>query len=386
MPQSTSDINSKIQAGKAQVVTALVLKKMVQTLGIKKVAEQVDVITTGVFEVIESAGAIINLGHTDPPIRLRSCWLDGVLAYTGLGAVDLYLGATQESDSAEEGQKHRTGAQVIADLIAGKSVTLKAIALANDCYPRTSLDTTITKDSINQFYLYNPRGLYQNFIVGVNSGEDILYTYLGPLQPRLGNAVYANPGAIAPLWNDPDLRLVGIGSKIWLGGGIGYIVGEGTQHFPLQKRLENRTPIGPASTLAIVGDAKTMDSRWVRACYFRNYGSALMMGVGMALPVVDEIVVAQAAVQDHEIVAPIVDFSIPRRARPSFGTVSYAELKSGKITINGQTVRTAPLSSIYLAERIAIQLKTEIEQGKFLLTTPTAPIPSDRTFIAQDLL
>jgi uncharacterized protein (DUF39 family) len=384
MPQTIADINTKISSGKAKVVTASELKQMVKELGISAVVKRVDVISTGSFEPIESAGAIINLGHTDPPIRLRSCWLDGVLAYTGLGAVDLYVGATQEADTPEDGQRYRTGAQVIADLIAGKAVPLKAIAQPNDCYPRASLETTITKDSINQFYLYNPRSLYQNFIVGVNSGEEALYTYLGPLQPRLGNAVYANAGAIAPLWNDPDLRLLGIGSRVWLGGGIGYITGEGTQHFPLQKRLDNRTPIGPAATIALVGDAKGMDSRWVRACYFRNYGSALMLGVGVALPVLDEAVIEKAAVGDQDIVAPVVDFSIPRRARPSFGTVTYAQLKSGTIVIGGKNVRSAPLASIYLAERIAQQLKTEIQQGKFLLTAPVAPLPHDRGFIAQD--
>ncbi|MFM7713526.1 MAG: homocysteine biosynthesis protein, partial [Microcystis sp.] len=102
-------------------------------------------------------------------------------------------------------------------------------------------------------------------------GERTLYTYLGPLQPRLGNAVYSNPGAISPLLNDPDLEAIGIGTRLFLGGGIGYIAWEGTQHFPLQKRLQNRTPIGPASTLALIGDAKQMNARWVRGCYFKNY-------------------------------------------------------------------------------------------------------------------
>jgi uncharacterized protein (DUF39 family) len=200
----------------------------------------------------------------------------------------------------------------------------------------------------------------------------------------LGNAVYANPGAIAPLWNDPDLRVLGIGSRVWLGGGIGYIAWEGTQHFPLQKRLANGTPIGPAATVALIGDAKTMDSRWVRGCYLRNYGPALMLGVGVPIPVLDEAVLAKAAVQDQDIVAPVVDFSIPRRVRPTFGTVSYAQLKSGRITIDGKTIRTAPLSSIHLAQQIAKLLRDSIQAGNFLLTEAVAPLPSDRTFIAQD--
>jgi uncharacterized protein (DUF39 family) len=387
MPQTVAQINAKIIAKQAKVLTVNELKALVAAEGIKAATKQVDVITTGTFEPTESAGAMINLGHTDPPIKIRSGWIDGVAAYAGLGAVDLYLGATQEivlDAAVDEEAIDRGGGHVIADLIAGKSLSLRATGQANDCFPRTLLETTISKDSINQFYLYNPRGLYQNFIVGVNGGDRQLYTYLGPLQPRLGNAVYSNPGAVSPLWNDPDLRLIGVGTKIFMGGGIGYVAWEGTQHFPLQKRLPNRTPIGPASTLALIGDAKQMNPKWVRGCYFRHYGSALMMGVGIPLPVIDEAVVEKAAVRDQELIAPVIDFSIPRRVRPTFGSVNYAQLKSGRIKIDGQKVRTAPLASIYLSNLVAETLKDWIAAGDFTLTEPVAMLPDDRPFVPQD--
>jgi L-aspartate semialdehyde sulfurtransferase len=384
--RTIDEINDKISQKKAVVWTVEEVKAKVAELGIEKVAKQVDVITTGSFEPMESSGAILNLGHTDPPIKIRSCTLDGVPAYAGFGAVDLYLGATQLVDYAGEAEdrKERGGAHVIEDLIAGKSINLKAIGHGTDCYPRTSFDTTITKDSINQFYLYNPRNLYQNFIVGVNGGDRQLHTYLGPLQPRLGNAVYSNTGAISPLLNDPDLEVIGIGTRIWLGGGIGYVAWEGTQHFPLQKRQDNRTPIGPGATLALVGDAKQMDAKWVRGCYMKNYGPSLMLGVGVPIPVLNAEIVAHCAVLDKDIVAPIVDFSIPRRVRPTFGLVSYAQLKSGKIKIEGKTVRVAPLASIFLSRQVAIELKAAIDRGEFLLTQPVAMLPRDRTFIPQD--
>ncbi|MEI6428138.1 MAG: homocysteine biosynthesis protein [Pseudanabaena sp. ELA607] len=387
MRQTIAEINHKITQGTVRVLTVTELKHLVQDVGVTAAAQQVDVITTGTFEPMESSGAILNLGHTDPPIKIRSCWIDGVAAYAGFGAVDLYLGATQEAEITEDtpySPHWRGGGHVIADLIAGKSLPLRAIGHPNDCYPRQGFETTITKDSINQFYLFNPRNLYQNFIVGVNGGEQTLYTYLGPLQPRLGNAVYANPGAISPLWNDPDLQVVGIGTKIFMGGGIGYIAWEGTQHNPLQKRLDNRTPIGPAATVALIGDAKQMDAQWVRGCYFRNYGASLMLGVGVPIPVLDEAVVLRAAVLDENLVAPVIDYAIPRRVRPSFGTVSYKELKSGKITIDGVTVRTAPLASLHLAEQVTKTLKTWIKEGQFTLTEPVAELPQQRLFLAQD--
>jgi uncharacterized protein (DUF39 family) len=392
--RTLAEINDRIVQKKAVVWTVEEAKVHVAELGVTRAAKKVDVITTGTFEPMESSGATINLGHTDPPINIRRCWLDGVPAYAGVGAVDLYLGAAQIVETSEtddpfvreiDDKEMRGGGHVIEDLIAGKPIQLRALGQVSDCYPRASFDTTITRDSINQFYLFNPRNLYQNFIVGVNGGDRTLYTYLGPLLPQLGNAVYANPGDIAPLFNDPELHSVGIGTRIFLGGGIGYVAWEGTQHFPLQKRLPNQTPIGPAATLALIGDAKQMDAKWVRGCYFNNYGPSLMLGVGVPFPVLDEAVLERCAVEDKDLVAPIVDFSIPRRVRPTFGLVSYAQLKSGRITVDGKTVRVAPLASIYRSRQVALELKQWIEAGEFTLTAPVASLEMDRSFIPQDV-
>ncbi|NJR48673.1 MAG: hypothetical protein HC780_03050 [Leptolyngbyaceae cyanobacterium CSU_1_3] len=390
--RTIAEINDKIDRHQVRVLTVEELKARVAEVGVAQTAQEVDVVTTGTFEPMESSGAILNLGQTDPPIKIRQCWMDGVAAYAGFGAVDLYVGASQMVEysgmgdgSDGEESRDRGGGHVIEDLIAGKSVHLRAIGQVTDCYPRASFEATITRDTINQFYLFNPRNLYQNFIVGVNGGDRPLFTYLGSLQPRLANAVYSNPGALSPLLNDPDLQLVGIGTRIFLGGAIGYVTWEGTQHFPLQKRLPNRTPIGPAATLALIGDAKQMDARWVRGCYLKGYGSSLMLGVGVPLPVLSEEVVVHCAVQDKDLVAPIVDFSIPRRVRPTFGLVSYAQLKSGRVAIDGKSVRVAPLASLYLSRQVAIELKHWIEAGTFTLSEAVAPIPHDRAFIPQDL-
>ncbi|ERN40175.1 hypothetical protein KR51_00034670 [Rubidibacter lacunae KORDI 51-2] len=391
--RTIASINDKIRRQQATVWTVEELKARVREVGTAKAFASVDVVTTGTFEPVESSGAMLNLGHTDPPINIRQCWLDGIPAYAGLGAVDLYLGATAMPDytdasgmEADAAARDRGGGHVIEDLVLGKPVQLRALGQVSDCYPRASFETTISRTTINQFYLLNPRNLYQNFIVGVNAGDRVLYTYLGPLQPHLGNAVYSHPGALSPLLNDPDLQLVGIGSKVFLGGATGYVIGEGTQHFPLQKRLPNRTPIGPAATLAIAGDAKLMDSRWLRGCYFPNYGPSLMLGIGVPLPVLSEDMVVHCAIGDDDVVAPVVDFSIPRRVRPTFGLVTYAQLKSGRISIEGKPVRTAPLASIPKSRQVAEELKKWILAGQFTLAEPVAPIPKDRTFLPQDRL
>lgn len=385
--RTIEEINDKILQKKAKVCTIEELKAQVKKLGIKKTYEKFDVICAGTFEPMESSGAILNLGHTDPPMKIRHCWLDGVPAYAGFGAVDLYLGATalpDVNDAENNLIPEKGGAHVIESLIAGNSVSVKAIGQVTDCYPRASFDATININSINQFYLCNPRNLYQNFIVGVNGGDRTLYTYLGPLLPRLGNAVYSNIGALSPLLNDPYLEAIGIGTKIFLGGAEGMITWEGTQNFPLQKRSPNGTPIGPASTLALIGDGKKMDRKWVRGCYFKNYGASLMLGVGIPFPVLNEKIIENCAVEDKDIYAPVMDFSIPRRVRPSFGLVNYAQLKQGKIKIEGQIVKVASVASLYLSRQVAETLKQWILDGKFTLTEPVSPLPSSTPFLSQD--
>ena len=375
--RTVADINRKISDETATVLTALELKQLVADIGVSSTFQQVDVIATGTFEPMDASGAILNVGHSDPPIKIARATINDVPAYAGFGAVDLYLGASQPRERRDE---RYGGGHAIADLIAGKSMHLHAVGHVTDCYPRAEIDTHITKDRLNQFYLFNPRNVYQNFIVGVNGGDRPLYTYLGTLQPHLGNAVYSNPGCLSPLINDPDLKAVGIGTRIFLGGAQGYIAWEGTQHFPNQKRLPNRTPIGPAATLALIGNAKEMSERWVRGCYFKGYGPSLMLGVGIPIPVLTPEVVERAAVSDSDLVAPVIDFSIPRRVRPSFGMVSYEQLKSGKVMLNGQTVRVASLASLRMSQAVAETLRDEIRAGRFLLSEAVAPLPSDRPF------
>ncbi|MDA0867836.1 MAG: hypothetical protein O2890_15825, partial [Cyanobacteria bacterium] len=173
--RTLDEINDRIRNQTVVVETAPAFKTRAAEVGVKAAYKTVDVVTTGTFEPMESSGAILNLGHTDPPIKIRECYLNGVLAYAGFGAVDLYLGAGQAAVPSAPGESARPleygGGHVIADLIAGKAVQVQAQGQVTDCYPRATLKTTITRDTINQFYLFNPRNLYQNFIVGVNGGD-----------------------------------------------------------------------------------------------------------------------------------------------------------------------------------------------------------------------
>ncbi len=114
--KSYEEINEKIRAGKAVVLTAEEVAELGRTVTPEEIVRKVDVVTTATFGAMCSSGAIINFGHSDPPIRMEKIRINGVPAYEGLAAVDAYIGATAcDPDKPEYG-----GAHVIQDLVEGK--------------------------------------------------------------------------------------------------------------------------------------------------------------------------------------------------------------------------------------------------------------------------
>ncbi|RKY00089.1 hypothetical protein DRP77_12090, partial [Candidatus Poribacteria bacterium] len=148
MPKTIKEINEKIRKGQAVVVTAEEIIEIVEEKGLKKAAEEVDVVTTGTFGPMCSSGAFLNLGHPKPRIKFGGgkVYINNVPAYAGLAAVDIYIGATAlpEEDprnSPRPGEFKYGGGHVIQDLVAGKDLLLVATAYGTDCYPRKRLET-----------------------------------------------------------------------------------------------------------------------------------------------------------------------------------------------------------------------------------------------------
>jgi uncharacterized protein (DUF39 family) len=270
------------------------------------------------------------------------------------------------------------GAYVIEELVAGKEVRLTATAYGTDCYPRKALETYISLKDMNEAVLFNIRNAYQNYNVAVNLSDRVIYTYMGVLQPKMGNANYCSAGQLSPLLNDPLYKTIGMGTRIFLGGGIGYVVGNGTQHNPGVKRTDGGVPKMPAGTLSVTGDLKTMSPKYLRGTSFTGYGVTLTVGIGIPIPILNEEILQYALVRDEEILAQVVDYSegYPQCIPGSLGEVNYKQLKSGKITVQGKEVQTAGLSSYLRAKEVSQALKKWIEAGKFFLTVPVELLPS----------
>jgi uncharacterized protein (DUF39 family) len=300
--------------------------------------------------------------------------------------VDLFLGATElkAGDPANKvfpGEFTYGGAHVIEELVRGAEVELAAEGYGTDCYPRQELLTRFTLEQLPDAFLLNPRNGYQNYNVAVNrSAKRPIYTYLGVLRPRLANANFCSAGQLSPLLNDPRYRTIGVGTRIFLGGGAGYVYFRGTQHAPDVERTAGGVPTGGAGTLAVTGDLKGMRPEYLRAVSITGYGVSLAVGIGVPIPILDEELARCTAVRDRDILAPVIDYSedYPGNRPAPLAHVSYAELRSGTIEVLGKRVRTAALSSYSKARAIAVELKSWIEAGEFQLGRPADPLPGPR--------
>jgi L-aspartate semialdehyde sulfurtransferase len=382
MTKTYEQINAKIKAGEAVVVTAEEMVGIVRAKGAEQAAVEVDVVTTGTFAPMCSSGAFINFGQMTPTIKAAKVWINKVPAYAGLAAVDAFIGATEpaEDDPLNKiypGAFRYGGGHVIEDLLRGKKVFLEAKAYGTDCYAARKMKKEVTLADLPYALLCNPRNGYQNYNCAVNLSEKTVYTYMGMLKPKCQNANYCSAGELSPLLNDPHYRTIGIGTRIFLGGGIGYVTWHGTQHNPNVPRTKGGAPRKPAGTIMVQGDLKQMSAQWLRALSILGYGNSLAVGLGIPIPILDSEMAAYTGVSDRELFTQVIDYGYDytNGISRTYGEVSYAQLKSGLIEVNGKQVPTAPLSSAIKAREIAETLKQWLKDGKFLLNPPAQTLP-----------
>ncbi|HOJ98130.1 MAG TPA: homocysteine biosynthesis protein [Termitinemataceae bacterium] len=371
--KSWDEINQKLKEGKAVVITAEEAAQMASEEKPANFVQKVDVVTTGTFGAMCSSGMFINFGHPEPPIRMEHITIEGVPVFGGIAAVDAYIGATEVHPE----DPRFGGAHIIQKLIEGEELLLKAHAKGTDCYPRKDIETYIHRDRVNEMILTNPRNAYQNYPAATNSSHRTLYTYMGTLLPSFLNINYSTSGCLSPLLNDPELRTIGIGSPVFLGGAVGSVAWNGTQFNTEKPTNERGIPLSNARTLMLVGNAKEMSSQWIRAAYYEKYGVTLYVGVGFAIPVLDEDLAYRVMVRNEDIQTTICDYAVD--GHPPLGNISYAELMSGTVEFRGKKVRTAPLSSYRRARELAETLKSMVLSGAFPLIPPARPLPQRST-------
>ncbi len=142
MGKTIAEINEKIKKGKAVVVTAEEIIELTRAKGPKKVAQEVDVVTTGTFSPMCSSGAYFNIKQPIPRMKIGGgrAYFNNVPVYTGFAAADVLLGANALPDddprnSVYPGQFLYGGAHVLEALVAGQTSSIPGSATGRTVTP-----------------------------------------------------------------------------------------------------------------------------------------------------------------------------------------------------------------------------------------------------------
>ena len=369
MNRTTPEINEKIKASKAKVLTASEAKSLIKEKGLKYFADNTDVVTCGSFEMHTNALIYLSFGQTDPLIYFSEALINNVPAYT-LGPTDLALSCVAFS---KENPKY-SGAHVLEDLVSGKDIHLKVSGKNLEVFPNKEFETWFNLKNLNQARLILNQGINQNSIVATNSSNKDINSHMGTLIGGIENSTYNSSSYLNPLINDPHCKTIGIGTKVWVAGEEGFILGSGSNHNPLQHRNKHGIPVGPAITLSVIADIEKMNPKWVRGGFLKSFGPVLYIGIAVPIPILNDEVGESFAITDDKIHTTIVDFSIPRRTKPIFGQCTYEELRTSTVVINKKPTLSAPLTSMAYVTEICNLLKESILSKSFYLSSPLTSI------------
>ncbi len=378
--RSEEDLRQRQRQGRLRVRIAAEFRQLAATAGLAQAYADTDVVVAANAEFTDQGTLHLGLGPTDPPIRLRDPQLGGIGATAAGAGGELVLPI---GGGLAEGNR-RGGAQVLADLLAGGSLPFSAVGEVTPLQPRRELHTELELGRIGSGRLLLPRGIVENGIVAVSSAEGVVRSGYGPLLGPFANALFTCAGADSIGLAMPGLGLLGPGSPVLVGGALGWVVGSGSAHQPGVRRLPSGHARSPGAVAALSVDLHALDPRWLRACFFEGHGSALLVAIAAPIPLINDKVARQAATPDEELEAPVLDVSIPRRIKPSFGGVPYSQLRSGQLQVNGHRVPVAPSHSPQLAAAIATELVTRLQEDRFPLRLPLLPLDSRPALLPLD--
>lgn len=369
MIRTYEEINEKILNGKANVISALEAKSLIAEKGIKHFFNTIDVVTCASFEINTNAILYISFGQTDPLIYFSEAYLNNVQAYP-TGPTDLALSCVAFSEDKPE----YSGAHILEELVKGNDVSLKVVGRGLDVFPNKEFETWFNLKDVNNAKLFLNQAINQNNIAAANSGGKDINSPMGTLLGHLENSTYNSSSFLNPLVNDPFCKTIGIGTRIWVAGTVGYITGHGSNHNPNQKRNEFKIPVGNAITLSAVADINGMKSKWLRGGFLKSFGPVLFVGIGVPIPVLNEEIAESLSITDEKINTTMFDFSIPRRTKPILGQYTYSELRTSTVVINKKPTLSAPLSSMAGAIEICDLTKESILKKELLLSKPVTPV------------
>jgi len=304
-----SEIQEKIDHGDVVILTAQEVCDRVRG-GESFDLGDIDVVTTATSALMSGTYAVLSFKVAEPDTftTARKVWINTVPARVGpcpnerIGILDLIVLGTQASATDP---KYGAG-DLFKDLVLGRQVRVE---IETDEGRRLTSFTTLKQ--IPHAMLHASRNAFKNYLAFVNPGETAISTIFHSemMKGNYEEMTFCGCGELNPLENDPELKTIGIGTKVLINGAQGFITGAGT-------RSSADKP-----NLAGVADMHQMDPQFLGG-FNTGHGPDIITTWAVAIPVLDRQMLTHILKTDSQIPLKIVDI----RTRNPIGEITYGDV------------------------------------------------------------
>lgn len=313
MRRTIEEIEGKVAAGDAIILTVREVEELIAS-GREHEVREADVVTTGTMGIMSGTYALLSfpIAKAGEYRRFTKVSINGVPTSVGpcpnesLGVIDLMVFGTMESE-------HRPdygGSFLLRELVEGKEVSVEATS--ND---GRTVEKTLTIDEMPTAKLLSTRNCFRNYRAFVNPSESEFRSIFScqPFPPRFGGLSFSGCGHLNPLQNDPQLRHIGVGSKVLYNGTEGFVFSTGTRCSPKYPNLMT------------VANMRSMDP-WLMGGFITGAGPECLASYAYPIPILDDATLKLIMIRDQDIPLSVGDI----RDRHKIGQADYGQVWSGR--------------------------------------------------------
>ncbi len=320
MKRTIEDINGRIAKGEAMVLTAREVEELLAD-GREGEIREVDVVTTGTMGIMSGTYAVLSFPVAKAGLhrKFMKARINGVPVSVGpcpnesLGVIDVMVFGTTESEERPD----YGGSFLFRDLAEGKAVTVEATSKEG-----REVEAVLTIDDMPTAKLLSSRNCFRNYRAFVNpSGAEFSSIFhCQPFPPNYGGVAFSGCGHLNPVQNDPELRTIGVGTKVLFNGAEGFVYSTGTRCSPKYPNL------------MAVADMKGMEPTLMGG-FLTAAGPECLSTYAVPIPILDDSLLKSVMTKDEDIPLSIGDI----RDRHKIGEADYGQAWSGDevITVVG---------------------------------------------------
>ncbi|WP_457553917.1 methanogenesis marker 16 metalloprotein [Desulfobacula sp.] len=304
-----SEIQKKIDTGKVVILTAQEICDRVRDGETIELGD-IDVVTTATSALMSGTYAVLSFKVAQPDTFTKAAkvWINNVPAQVGpcpnerIGILDLIVLGTQAS-KIDPGYG---AGDLFKDLVMGKEVLVE---IQTD--DGRNLTSFTTLKEIPHAILHASRNAFKNYLAFVNPGKNFVSTifHSDMMQGDYQEMTFCGCGELNPLENDPELKTIGIGTKVLINGAQGFVTGAGTRS---SKEKPNLTGIA---------DMHNMDPQFLGG-FATGHGPDIITTWAVAIPVLNKKMLTHILKTDAQIPLKVVDV---RNRKPIF-EITYADV------------------------------------------------------------